>query len=238
MSSEARAGRLQASTFAWPRRPMTADERERLVRQGNLGPRKVVWALAPLIVGAVIGVVVAQLSHWGIELFASPDDAHLAATFGIVALAAIGAVVSFVMLMVYWQTSRPYREDARAATVEVIDGVVSRVLDLGTPVSPAYLAEVGHGQLVFVCGSWLRDPASFADGDVAFPRAELTLARAPRSGAVLGVEARGEPVTPERWELPGDGAGPLLITSRDSEVIEGSIDQVLAAAGAVPRAKP
>ena len=236
MSPETTRAPIRAGTFAWPRRAMTPAERERLVRAGRLGPRKILWAIAPLAGAGLLGLGLAVLSHHGLELFTAAEDAHLASRIGALAIVVLGGVISVVMFLAYRQVSRPYRLDAREGTVEVIDAAVARAVALGTEASPAFLADVGHGQLLFVCGSWLLDPTIFGGGAPSFPTRRFTLSRAPLSGAVVAVEPRGEPLPPERYDLPTTAFGSVMVTSRDSELIDASLDEVLRLSGAEPRA--
>lgn len=230
MSGGATSGSVRASEVLWPRRPLTAVERKRLAHAAHMGPMQLLWALLTVVVTTVAGLALGQLSRCGAG---HHEDVHRATLMAALVFAVLGGVGAVIMSMVHRNLTVPFRVDLYFGHVEVIDVTVTRAIDLGSPVSPAWLLDVGDGHLLFLCGRWLLDPATFGGGAGAFPCSRLVVARAPVSGAVVGIELRGEPVPPERYDLPDHFFG--TVVSRDSELIEGSLEALLSLGGAAPR---
>jgi hypothetical protein len=229
MSGEATNGSVRASDVAWPRRPLTAGERQRLAHTAHMGPMQLVWAALTVLLAAGLGLALGQLSRCG----GDHEDVHRATLMASLVFAVLGAVVAMVMSIVHRNITLPFRVDLYVGHVEVIDVAVSRAVDLGSAVSPAWLLEVGDGRLLFLCGRWLLDPTTYGGAAGSFPRTRLTVARAPASGAVVGLTLGGDPVSPEHYDLPDHLFG--AVVSRDSEIIEGTLEALLRLGGAAPR---
>jgi len=228
MSAEAATGTVRHIDVPWPRRPLTPIERQRLAHAGHMGPVQLLWAILTVAIASVVGFGLGQLSR-----FSPGEDVARATTFGTLSFAVLGVVTAVIMAIVHRNITLPFRIDLYFGHVEVVDVTVARAVDLGSVVSPAWLLAVGEGRLVFVCGRWLLDPATFSGEAGRFPRQRLVVARAPVSGAVVGIEQRGEPVPPEHYDLPDHLFG--TVVSRDCDVMEGTLDALLSLGGAERR---
>jgi hypothetical protein len=191
---------------------------------------QLVWALVTVGAAAGIGLVLGQLSRCG---GGHHEDVHRATLMAMLVFAVLGGVAAVIMAIVHRNLTLPFRVDLYVGHVEVVDVTVSRAVDLGSPVSPAWLLEVGDGRLLFLCGRWLLDPVTFGGAASPFPRTRLKVARAPASGAVVGIELGGDPVAPEHYDLPSHFFG--TVVSHDSELIEGKLEALLELGGAAPR---
>lgn len=115
-------------------------------------------------------------------------------------------------------------------------------------VDPALLVEIGGGKLLFLCGQWAWDPATYGAGDDAsssedtqawnrlfppheFPARRFTLTRLPLTGQVLGIRIEGPTLLPER-SLQVELAARR---PRRSDVVTGSLGDVEGALAALPR---
>jgi len=230
MNGGATSGPMRASEVLWPRRPLTAIERKRLAHAAHMGPMQLLWALLTVVIAAAMGFGLGQLSRCG---DGHHEDVHRATLMATLVFAVLGGVGAVIMSIVHRNLTVPFRVDLYFGHVEVIDVKVTRAIDLGSPFSPAWLLDIGEGHLLFLCGRWLLDPATFGGSAGPFPRSHLIVARAPVSGAVVGIELRGEVVPPEHYDLPDHFFG--AVVSRDSELIEGSLEALLSLGGAAPR---
>ena len=228
MNADVTTGPVSAIDVSWPRRPLTPPERHRLAHAGHMGPVQLLWATLTVAIAAAVGFGLGQLSR-----FSPGEDVAQATTFGTLSFAVLGVVTAVVMAIVHRNITLPFRIDLYFGHVEVVDVTVVRAVDLGSVISPAWLLDIGEGRLLFLCGRWLLDPASFSGEAGAFPRRRLVVARAPVSGAVVGVEQRGESVPPEHYELPDRLFGSVV--SRDSELIAATLEQLLLLGGAERR---
>jgi hypothetical protein len=159
-----------------------------------------------------------------------------ASAVGLWSFAALGLAIDVVAFRLIRRAGEAERHDLRQGEVETIPVASRRVIDLGSEAHPALVFDRGDGTLLYLSGSWLRDPASFdaqaapaagdtlppANGQPRFPCTEFSIVRAPESGAVLRVETGGQPLSPGRQPRP-PGMRQAMLAWRDSEIIEGSL---------------
>jgi hypothetical protein len=111
---------------------------------------------------------------------------------------------------------------------------------------PIYYLDIGDNKVLFLWGQWVYDPHVFPDsawhsgneedeGAFPFPSSRFRLHRAPCSGRVLRLELLGTPVKPikvlKRQEI-------LLSGLRESELLEGSLNELSAAIARVSERSP
>ncbi|HVX84989.1 MAG TPA: hypothetical protein VH253_09245 [Phycisphaerae bacterium] len=125
--------------------------------------------------------------------------------------------------------------------VEVLTVYNPRVLLLASRADsdPVLAIDIGDNQVLLLQGSWLHDPQTYGthdhgdcDANVAilnglphpysFPASQFTITRMPHSGDVLKIEVEGGYVKP----IQTVGALPATYNFRDSEIFDGSLDDL------------
>ena len=191
----------------------------------------------------IIGLVLVGPFSWlggrlGSDAFGSP-------WVGAIAGALIGFAGYLALALSYRRSELPQRlraaADVKGGEVQALLVETTRAIELEvdhSSVDPAILIEVDEGQLLLLCGQWLRDPEIYgsnqppAEDDTpwwndlapphAFPARRFTVTRFPHCGEVLSIEVEGEYLAPERT-VGTDLAG---LAPRPSEIRKGTLDRV------------
>lgn len=125
--------------------------------------------------------------------------------------------------------------------VEVITVYNPRVMLLASrsDSDPVLAIDIGDNEVLLLQGSWLHDPHTYGTYDhgdcdanvaifnglphpYAFPSTQFTITRMPHSGDVLHIEVEGQYLKPAQTV----GALPHTYNFRDSEIFEGSLDDL------------
>jgi hypothetical protein len=217
-------GNYEVALGPWPRRPMAREELLVLRRRARTPLAQVAGLLLlPAMLGC-LGWVAGSFAGWvEVHLGLREEGSPL---MGVLSLGGLGLVLDVVLWQLMRRSRALARADLRAGEAELLEARPRRVLDVGSELHPAVVCDRGDGTLLYLCGPVLArergGPGPHGPAAPAFPTSHFTVARAPRSGLVLGVAVGGEPLLPEKGDRP-EGLRLAMLEWREAEVVRGGL---------------
>jgi hypothetical protein len=213
-------------SYAISTRPMSDEERERLLSALRRSTDNWAWIIAPLAGCSFLAFVVGHGIEWLLGKIGWFVEPYLHWSLVAISLP-FGIRVSFLFLRAFQVTAAETQRDISIGITEVIEVQNALLVEQAeyNDEGPILFFDIGDGKILFLYGQWLYAHLP------RFPSSNFTVYRSAVLGRVFTINTNGEHIEPLRTLPPF--AVPIG-NLHESELLDGSLDDLPAA---VARAK-